>query len=964
MRTFLSKFLLSIFIFVFAVPFSTFAQNDWTPPAGPPLGNNVPAPLNISDIDQIKLGGLRIGADGSAHYLDNDLFATFKNAGFYNDVWVGSSLFGSALNVFGKFKYKPANQDGTLDASAQPQPGFVLTALDTQGNAGWSAPTGGPGGGSSPIRVTKANESIGGNGTYDRVDFSENGGYNFVDVVGTGSTAYVKFNTSLFDDFGLPDGNNNGDTLIWDETCNCWVTGPTNNNGATLPNGLAGQTMWYNGTTNAWEATSQINHDLMQITPSLNWTRTNLNNEVINIKGMQAVYVGDITNGTTQISSPNVKIIGQDAILIGSSGLGTTTATSSAFDFENNIVTFKSPQVKFKGPLGSPEILDAGTGRIPMSLDNDGTFKWNKNLLYESGLNGNVGIGTLTIKNPNPSDIPGASTALAAFVNQGISLLQQDVIAQGNVTIENTGDLFLPGADVPFVTSNTLKPLCLNATTKKVMLCNPTAIGSDPGGGPGFEQVPVEETVRYGAGTGSHNFEVSGPATIVYCAAGGGGGGGARGWDIGNGSDGTGGGGGGGGGKGQCNTEERTVQAGDVLTWNAGYGGQGGGKGYVRFQHPSGTVSEQSWASSGYTGGNTNILLNNQPIGSLALGGVGGYPGGVFDPNFNQIPPGGNGGGIVPNASWHKGQDGRLNGASPSRAGGKGGNGESNVNASATLQTGSLGGAGGTFVDQDQQALYGKDGVSGLASYGGGGGGGGAGKYFIENYPAGQSITKFLYQMGGNGGRGGDGYVEVTSLAYQSTAPTTPTATEIIFNDVGQTVFDPSVLPSNVSSVTIEVWGSGGGGGGTIAPTSGGTNYGGGGGGGAYAVRTNYPMSSSSAPVTITIGARGQLGNNSTSTPSNGGAGGTSSFGTVVSAQGGSGGIKFGGSGGTGAGGAGGSTTTGATQSTPGSVGGQGASNNGGTTATGLAGPNAFGHGGAGGDYGTSTRFKHTAILW
>ncbi len=131
------------------------------------------------------------------------------------------------------------------------------------------------------------------------------------------------------------------------------------------------------------------------------------------------------------------------------------------------------------------------------------------------------------------------------------------------------------------------------------------------------------------------------------------------------------------------------------------------------------------------------------------------------------------------------------------------------------------------------------------------------------------------------------------------------------------------VVPANVTRIMVEMWGGGGGGGGsgvysyTIQPT---TYYeghnGGGGGAGGYAwnVFTVTPGTS----YTVVPGSRGYGGanNGSVNQGSNaagigvgGSAGGMSSFGNLITANGGNGGSGAGGSNNNGAGGAGGTVT-------------------------------------------------------
>jgi hypothetical protein len=89
-------------------------------------------------------------------------------------------------------------------------------------------------------------------------------------------------------------------------------------------------------------------------------------------------------------------------------------------------------------------------------------------------------------------------------------------------------------------------------------------------------------------------------------------------------------------------------------------------------------------------------------------------------------------------------------------------------------------------------------------------------------------------------------------------------------------------VPAWVTTVDVEVWGGGGGSGGTLGAGSGS----GGGAAGGYAVKRITGLLPG-AVITVTVGAGGVAGN---STPTNGTAGGTSSFGMYVSASGGNGG--------------------------------------------------------------------------
>ena len=150
-------------------------------------------------------------------------------------------------------------------------------------------------------------------------------------------------------------------------------------------------------------------------------------------------------------------------------------------------------------------------------------------------------------------------------------------------------------------------------------------------------------------------------------------------------------------------------------------------------------------------------------------------------------------------------------------------------------------------------------------------------------------------------------------------------------------VFDANgtfVVPAGVTRVMVEVWGGGGGGGASSQTGAGG---GGGGGGGGYG--RQFLTVTPGASHGITIGAGGGAG----------GTGGTTSFGTLLSASGGTGGASAGSTGGGAAGGNGG-TSVAALNVAGGSGGGSGNGDTQATAAGGMGGaaPNG-GPGGGGG---------------
>lgn len=157
-------------------------------------------------------------------------------------------------------------------------------------------------------------------------------------------------------------------------------------------------------------------------------------------------------------------------------------------------------------------------------------------------------------------------------------------------------------------------------------------------------------------------------------------------------------------------------------------------------------------------------------------------------------------------------------------------------------------------------------------------------------------------------------------------------------------------VPNCTNYICIEVWGAGGGGGGG---NSGSNSNGGGGGGGSYGSGC-FTVTPGSI-ISVTVGSAGTAG-----TPTvNGGVGGTTSVGTLISAGGGAGGIQGGTTGG--AGGAGGtcsaminlpgnSGTNGSTGSCNAGAGGAGANGGvGGTPGCNTGGTGGYPGGGGGG---------------
>ena len=187
------SFLVASFVLSASLAFAA-PVNNWTPPSGPPLGNNTPSPINVSDAMQTKTGPLNLGGTlnvngvttinnnfkvntGNVEIMGGGVasyFASFlRNTGFYgNGIFqIGNSgvpaLGGSPkVSIFGGLQFMPTvftdgPSDGTAVLAADaPDAGDVLTALDAQGNVGWRAASGGGGGGGTVLPTCTNNGDI------------------------------------------------------------------------------------------------------------------------------------------------------------------------------------------------------------------------------------------------------------------------------------------------------------------------------------------------------------------------------------------------------------------------------------------------------------------------------------------------------------------------------------------------------------------------------------------------------------------------------------------------------------------------------------------------------------------------------------------------------------------------------------------------------------------------------------
>lgn len=1010
MRQFLSKVSLVAFIFLFAIPTPILAQN-WTPPAGPPLGNNTAAPVNVGSSPQTKSGRLTIDGgfasnngsnlngptifDVSPSQPDNsgyNLWFNFIKSYFLNDVQVGNEgSVGPEVKFIGRLQYKPTNSNGVANDLANiPQPGKVLKATDTEGTIAWGT--------------------------------------------------------------AIPDGVNTGDTLIWNDTCNCWTTGPSGGNGTTTPSGLPlgtqGQTLWYSA-PNVLQATSQINHGME---PDGTTTLTRIPNKNI--------YIGSLGLGKTMILSPNTDISGTGAVNIGTGGLGQQTNIKSPIvrlplnnatcapvcagpdptgkvlvaqdsggrlgwvDPEDiglgngNLPPAEAGQTLwYNGDTGAWEATNKinhndtttnidsenlairgsgttpGAGRIPYAMNDEGKFGWNENFTYQLNQGGLFPepVGQLSLRNPEGG--------IAILQNEGMSVLNDDVY------VEEDGDLYLTGlgpASNLQIAQGEVRQLCYVESTKKIVNCTQNVAGQSPSDN---ELSPVYDTDFEIIRTHQHNgqtytFQSEQTVTVEWCGGGGGGGGGGLGMAH------AGGGGGGGGAAGECESQEIDVYPGDVLSWNIGDGGTAGTK--ARKGEKTDNTVFDTPPTDGGTGGPTSVYLQQGiatpvQLGSTVAGGAGGKKGignnnlsGCY--NFSTTTGGLLGGDgamtirepqptpcdpdnwpsiISTIGSWHDGGNGSS--VQNSENGGNGGDGESPTGSifqaySIAYPAGSAGGRGG--IEGNLQLggtggntvlslgtisnRWGGNGGPGNPGFGGGGGGGSFGGgpvvYSLPTSGAFTSLGSWGYQIalnvlgapllvtpdpltntfnalttagildganivvynnpfnnnhvGGDiavinessdGGKGGSGYVKISGLMNSSGS----TGVEFVSPTNSQISLGFTNIPSAATGATIEVWGGGGGGGGVKTGLIADRKAGGGGAGGYVKVENVPKATLCGGPCTgtgslyINVGAGGVAGTSSSSSGSvtNGGNGSNSfvkkSDGTIlVSASGGYGGNK------------------------------------------------------------------------
>lgn len=832
MRHLLSNFFLVVFIFLFAVPPQLMAQNTWTPPTQPAVGGNTPSPINVSQFAQTKQGKLTVDGgfvsntgsnlngptvlDVSPSQPNNsgyNLVFNFLKSYFLNSLQVGSEgSVGPEVKIVGQLKYKPTDSSGDIpDDSFIPQPGQVLKATDTEGTIAWGT--------------------------------------------------------------AIPDGVNPGDTLIWDEICNCWTTGPGGGSG-NLPPAEAGQTLWYNGDIGEWQATSKINH---------NDTTTNIDSDNLSIRG----------SGTEP----------------GQGRIPYSLDAEGKFKWNENL----------RYQLSQGGVLPYPLGQLTLDNPEDGI-----------GVFLNNGISYLaddvTVGEEADVYLSGLNSASLLEINQG--LVKQLCYVQTTKKIVDC----TTSTPSQSPSDNEISPVY--DTDFEIIRTSANNPGNS-GGLPTSYEFQSEQTITVewcGGGGGG-----GGGGLGTYTRGGGGGGGGAAGecesqeidvypgdkltWQIGE------------GGSAGIGGQRGERYDGTWFSTAPTDGGQGGTTTIFLQQGIADPVQIGSTVIGGL-GGKRGVGENsldecynvNTTTGGM-FGGDGGKT--IREPETIPCDPDNRPSIISTLGSWHDGANGLSLG---SWNGGNGGDGESPTGSifqaySNVYPTSSAGGRGGIEGNFDLGGVggntiigsgtytnrWGGDGGAGNHGFGGGGGGGSYGGGFVAfgvptggvfnhldewGYVVGINasgilatippdpftvIGTFITTIGiadalnvvvynnplgpnhigpnniatlnksSNGGKGGSGYVKISNLinAGGSTGIDFSTPTNSIIT------VPVSNIPSAVSEVTIEAWGGGGGGGGAKTGFLADRKAGGGGAGGYIKVQ-NIPRSElGTGNLLINVGAGG-----------------------------------------------------------------------------------------------------------
>ncbi len=324
MRQFLSKVFLVAFIFVFAIPAPLLAQN-WTPPTQPAVGGNTPSPINVSEFAQTKRGRLTVDGEGSNTSLPG---LTSRSSSLLR----GTSVFDVGDMLGGS-----------------PGPNMMLSWVKSYFMSNVTVGSQGTVGPEIRLNGQLYYKPLALDGTISGNQPAQGALLSIIDA--NGKVGYT------------PVPANDGDTLIWDSTCNCWITGPGGGNGTTTPSGLPvgvfGQTTWYNA-SNAMEATSQITHGFDSDGTT---TLTRIPNKNI--------YVGSAGLGKTTILSPITDISGTNSVNIGIATTGQTTVNSPQVTFVENpspnftqTVDFQSRYVNLKAPGVGSQILGVASNTV------------------------------------------------------------------------------------------------------------------------------------------------------------------------------------------------------------------------------------------------------------------------------------------------------------------------------------------------------------------------------------------------------------------------------------------------------------------------------------------------------------------------------------------------------------------------------------------------------------------------
>ncbi len=1012
MRTFLSRVFLLALIVSFSVPASLFAQTiqedaaeldpyqpvdppvnpqtnpptstgyNWTAPNGGPLGNNVAAPLNVSDLEQNKIGGASFGTtvlpannqlwsaqntrlDGQTSVNGRALFGYGLSALGANDfinympsLFAGSTLqigsggnIGTQVNINGKIFYKPTNANGTLvnPANGGYPPNNSVLKAGTNGEVVWGAAlpngvnegdiliwnsscecwqtttnTGGgnlpPGNGWETLSWNpnapagwKANNFFNVNTSIKAVytdKTTKNISLNTDENIPTGGVGVLGRNVTIASDkFNLPlfisslcapncpnptgkvlTATNSLGELAWVDPSTLGGGGGEGNN--TFPIASPGQTMWFNGDTSSWEATSWITHKVEPTFPStapgnktfLKAQRVFTGNENDTAAGIFNVNSRYLNFGRTpitsngsggQTSSPSTQ---ETNFLSKSINFGNSTINLIHPDFtntQNQDVTFYSDNIKFKGitAQGATNNLDPGAGRLAYSADDEGTFKWAKGLVYNLIPNFIIPGYTASVFTLKKPDIGGTTTQSSVmFINQGSSLLQDDVTMMGDLNLEGLEE---PTPDQH--AAGIVKHICFldDGEDNKVVKCT-GQVDPDPGEPilPGGDGTQIYTSLDSATG---YVFNFTGPVSVRYCGGGGGGGGGGIGRhnsvDASNDDQngvGRGGNGGGGGASGECNTQTINVVPGDRITWNIGSGGAGGSGATYRIPNGGDVVS----ANGGGTGQITSVSFEpasgSPTVWPTVVGGNGGSPGGSIATGVDFPASHGNITLATGSFAWYfnggPGSDnvgyynfGNSAGNTPG-SGGIGGVGEQRnllgeLNYNVAYNEPSYRGGGGLAYtsEANPNIPYGGSGRYGALANGGGGGGGGAGKAVTQEL---LGNNQYQYDFkGGWGGPGGPGYVRISGLPIE-----TASSGERVFDIPGSytlSSFEINNIPESVTSFNVQMWGAGGGAG---SVNTGGSSVKRSGGGGSGEYRTMTLTRSQLLNARFIVGVKGNNG--------------------------------------------------------------------------------------------------------